>query len=272
MNTCVLKVSPQFDVHNQTPAEQWSKKPRATNRIKAADIFKANPKKERKALGAIHNLKFHGEKTRICSHRKLVDKHLSRSKGGDHMSVPEAVHLKKQPFTREQGTLQSFSSELVQGSSQNAMDDEMLVSFKPALHSTPCGKEDGYSCPKKSTGFEDTPRPTCRLGMHMPDPSPNTYRWCDDVFGMQPAGHRYIRSIPAEKQPSLPKNRDSHVQSHDIGAMQVSFEKLLVEHSDPNYYNSPTNKTMDDRSISVLASDTPTRNGDYVMPYSRHTT
>jgi len=251
-----LKVSPQFDLHNQTPAEQWSKKPRATNRIKAADIFKANPKKERKALGTIHNLKFHGEKTRICSHRKLVDKYLSRSKGGDHMSVPEAVHLKKQPFTREQGTLQSFSSELVQGSSQNAMDDEMLVSFKPALHSTPCGKEDGNSCPKKSTGFEDTPRPTCCLGMHMPDP----------------AGHQCIRSIPAEKQPSLPTNRDSYVQSHDISAMQVSFEKLLVEHSDVNYYNSPTNKTMDDRSISVLASDTPTRNGDYIMPYSRPTT
>ena len=260
-------------MHNQTPAEQWSKKPRATNRVKAADIFKVNPRKKRKALGAMHNLKFHGEKTRICSHRKLGDKHLSRSKGGDHMMVPEAVHLRKQPFTWEQGMLQSFSSELVQGSSQNVMDDEMLVSFKPGLHSTPCGKRDRLRCPEKSTGFKDTPRPTYHLGMHVPDPSPNTLRWCDDVFGMQPAGHQHARSIPAEKQPSLPTNYVSHGESHEIRAMQVSFEKLLVEHSDPTHGNSPTNsKTIDDRSISVLASDTPTRNSDYIMPYSRPTT
>ena len=272
----LLKISPQFDVHNQTPAEQWSKKPRLTNRVKATDIFKSDPRKpqaqkERRTYGTMQNLKFHGEQTRACSHRRVLSKHLSRLKAQHHVTpVEDPPHQKKQPLNRGQEMLQSFSSEFVQGSSQNVMADDEMVSFRPEFASTPCAeKKHSTPRPKKSTMPRDTAKPNCHLDVCIPDPSPNGFRWCDNVFGVQPIRHQCIRSMVAEKPVSPLKTSD--LQPQGIDAIQVSFEKLLVEHNDPEHIESATNK-VDDKSLSVLASDTLIHNGDYIMPYCRPTT
>ena len=214
-------------------------------------------------------VKFHGEdseETRICSRRTTLGRPLSRSKAQHHVTeLEDPPHKKKQSTGRE--PLQSFSSEFVHGSSQNVMaDDEVLVSFRPEFASTPCAKKCSTPCLKKSMEPQNTAKPNCHLDVFIPDPSPNVFQWCDDVFGVQ-SMHQCVRSMVAEKPISPLKSPNP--QSQDIDAMQVSFEKLLVEHSDPEQHiESATNK-VDDKSISVLASDTLMYNGDYVMPYSR---
>lgn len=268
---CLLKVSPQFDINNQTPAEQWSKKPRMAKRVKATDIFKSDPRRpqvqrERRTLGAMHNLKFHGDMTKICRHRRTMGgKHLARSKAEHCVTEVEDPVQKKQPFEGEQETAQSFSSQYVHGSSQNVMTDDVSGSFRPAFVSTPCAKKSSASCPK-DTVLKNTTRPNCNMDVLIPDPSPNVFRWCDNVFGVQSVEHQSIRSTVVEKQLSPLKNPDP--QSQDVDAMQASFEKLLFEQSDPDH----TGSKSEDKSISILASNTPTHNGDYVMPYSRAST
>ena len=207
----------------------------------------------------MQNLNFNGEDTRACSYRRIPGRRLSRSKAHHHMTTLEdPPHQKKQPIGE---TLQSFSSEFVQGSSQNVMADEELVSFRPELASTPCAeKKCSTPCPKKSIGLQGTTKPNCHLDTFIPDPSPNVFRWCDNVFGVQPIEHQCVGSTVAKKLISPLKT-----PPHDIDAMQVSFEKLLVDHSD-------TESATNNRSLSVLASDTLMHNGDYVMPYSRPTT
>ena len=259
-----MKVSPQFDINNQTPVEQWSKKPRQANRVKATDIFKSDPKKplahrERKTLGTVHNLKFHGDRSRTCSFRRFPGKHLPRSKAHHRFPVSEDPAQKKQVLEREQETMQTFSSDVVHGSSQNMMTEDISVTFRPALASTPCTKKNVTFC-LKDIVLRDAAQSD--MDMLIPDPSPNVFRWCDNVFGVPPIEHQSIRST-ATVNPSSLKN------CQDIDDMQVSFEKLLVEQRDPSHTDSASSE---DRSLSVLAFNTPTRDGDYIMPYARENT
>ena len=253
-------------MHNQTPTEQWNKKPRLANKVKATDIFKSNPKKpgvqkERKALGIMQNLKFHGDETipkKTCSRRKRVDKQLSQSRAQHCLTETEDP--------KEQEALQSFSSECLHGCSQNTTVGE-LTAFKPPFYSTPCGK--------KNAELKDITRPNCCSRKLIPDPSPNVFRWCEDVFDVLPAVHQCVRSTADEKQPSALKICDP--QSHDVDSIQVSFEKLVFEQSPPDVadYNIHADGSGDklvDKSLSVLACDTPTHNGEYIMPYSRTNT
>lgn len=270
----LLQVSPQFDIHNQTPAAQWSKKRRVASKVKVTDIFKSDPKKlpaqrERKTLGVMQNLKFHGEKTRICRQRRKIDRHLPRSRVQQHIAEVQDHHQKEELLGREQGTPKSFYSDVVQDSSQNVMADEALVDLRPLCMSTPCAKS-STSCVKGSMNLKDTSKFNTKLDMLIPDPSPNVFRWCDDVFGMTSVKHQSIRSTIAEKQPSPIRILDP--QSQDIDVMQLSFDKMLVEQSNPDHTDSAKSKTTEEKSITVLASDTPTRNGDYVLPYSRAST
>ena len=59
-----------------------------------------------------------------------------------------------------------------------------------------------------------------------------------------------------------------HPQSKDVDALPASMEKLSFEHSLPDDEREEKNITGNG-SLSVLACDTPIRDGDYVMPYSR---
>ena len=270
-------------MHNQTPAEQWNKKSRITNRVKATDLFKSDlrkpqAQKESKRFGTMQNLNFHGEETRTCSHRRIPGKRLSKSKAHHVTAVEDPPHQKKQPIDRRQETLQSFSSEFVQGSSQNVMADEELVSFRPEFASTPCAeKKRSTPFPKKSIGLQDFAKPNCHLDAFIPDPSPNIFRWCDNVFGMQPIEHQCVGGTVVEKLISPPNEQPQEMisppnkQPQEINAMQVSFEQLLVDHGHTEHIESATNK-VDDKSLSVLASDSLMHNGDYIMPYSRPTT
>ncbi len=253
-------------MHNQTAAEHWSKKPRLAKRVKATEIFKSDPRKPqaqggRKTLGTMQNLKFHGEETRICSKRRKSGKHLPRSRPQHHSEVKKP----SQSHEREQETTQLFSSEFVCGSSQNVMTDEVSVSFRPAFVSTPCAKNSSR-CPKMDAVLKDiTTKPNSNLEMLIPDPSPNVFRWCSDAFAVLPVEHQSIRSTTAKEELSPLKNPDP--PSQDVNAMQLSFEKLLVEQSNPHH--SDTTKSGDE---SILASETPIHDGEYVMPYYRANT
>ena len=262
-----LKVSPQFDINNQTPAEQWRKKPRQANRVKATDIFKSDPKKppahrERKTLGTMQNLKFHGDSLRACSLRKLPGKHLPRSQAHHCFAEVEDPAQKKQMPEREQKMMETFCSDVVDGSSQNMMTEDISISFRPAFASTPCTKK---NITFHATVHKDTVK--SNLDMLIPDPSPNVFRWCDNVFGVPPIEHQSIRSSPTVRNPSPFENPNPRMQG--IDDMQVSFEKLLVEQRDPSHTDSTRSENQ---SLSVLAFDTPTHNGDYVMPYAREST
>jgi len=239
----MLKVSPQFDVNNQTPAEQWNKKSRLANRVKATDIFKIDPKKpeahrERRTLGVIHNLKFHGEETRkekVCSYKQL-----SRSKVQHCTTKVKGLHQKKQLFRKEQGMmLDLFSSESIHSSNQNVMTDEISV-FRPGLTSTPC---------TKNTEAQNTTKTNCNLDVLIPDPSPNVFRWCEGVSKIWPDEYQSVRNTVAEKHTS------TGTQSHNTDSTKSNKEEAV-----------------EDKSLSILALATPMHNGDYVMPYSKANT
>ena len=266
----VLQVSPQFDMHSQTPVEQWKKKPR---RIKVSDILYNNPKshvtgvREKRPLRVVQNLKFHGEETCHASLKCPVRMSTCHSQIG-RISVADleskgrvsADKLKKQvepPLVEE-----SFSSDLVFSSSQQrTMVDELSV-FRPARASTPCAKKTLIQT--TSTVAHTKP---CNLYHMVPDPSPNVFRWCtcDDVF------------VSAEKHcsrdatnPQFGQSTNYHPQSKDVDQLQSSVEKLSFEHNPPcGDERDEKNVTADGDSLSVLACDTPIHDGEYVMPYSR---
>lgn len=261
----LLKVSPQFDINNQTPVEQWSKKPRQANRVKATDIFKSDPKRpvahrERKTLGTVQNLKFHSDSSKTCRLKRLSGKHLPISKAHHHFPEPENPMKNGQVLENEQGMTQTFSSDVVHSSTQNKMTEDISVTFRPALASTPCAKKNVTFC-LKDTVLGDGVQ--SNMDMLIPDPSPNVFRWCDNVFGVPPIEHQSIRSTVTVNLSPLKSCQE------DIDDMQVSFEKLLVEQRSPFHSDSTRSE---DRSLSVLAFDTPTRDGDYIMPYARETT
>jgi len=253
VSTCITflfvrQVSPQFDMRTQTPVEQWKKKPR---RVKVSDIFK-NPKtqatgiREKRPLRVVQNLKFHGEETRTssCGCPGRVGTCLSQTGGvltpkaktqGCNSQIEKQVEF---PAVEE-----TFSSDIVfSDSQQGPMVDELSV-FRPACASTPCAKK---------VLIQTAHTRPCNLYNMIPDPSPNVFRWCDDLF-----------TSGTEKQNTV------NPQSEDVDALQASMEKLSFQHSLPDDDERDEKNVTRDGSLSVLACNTPMHDGDYMMPYFR---
>ena len=244
-------------MHSQTPVEQWKKKPR---RVKVSDIFipKAQTTgiREKRPLKVVQNLKFHGEGT--CTSSRSCPSTFHSQTGG--VSAPKSKGQvctdKVENHVEPPAVEESFSSDLVfSDSQQRPMVDELSV-FRPACASTPCAKKVQI----QSTSTTHT-RP-CNLYHMISDPSPNVFRWCDDVF-VSKTEKQDMAKISQSKSLT-----NCQPQTKDVDTLQASMEKLsFEEHSLPDERDEKN--ITEDGSLSVLACDTPIHGGDYVMPYSR---
>jgi len=245
-------------MRTQTPVEQWKKKPRW---IKVSDILYNNQAAgviEKRPLRVVQNLKFHGEETPTSSRSCPARVGSCHSHTGG-VSVPKSKVCTDQIENQIEPPVEdeSFSSDMVWSDcQQRPMVDELSV-FRPACASTPCAKK---------VFIQTAHTRPCNLYYAIPDPSPNVFRWCDDVFISGTEKQDRLRTQIS--QPTF-LTKTCHPQSKDIEKLQASLEKLSFEHSLPDDDEWDEKNVTGNGSLSVLACDTPMHDGDYVMPYSR---